>query len=96
MGESVSFAGHVQGSADFGDGMFIGADFTDANLSNAVASRASFRGATFERTVVEGMTGQVMGPITVITEGGTLELDDEPLERWFRRHGAQVEIFRAE
>jgi uncharacterized protein YjbI with pentapeptide repeats len=73
------------------DASFAGADFTRADLSGAVVDKTSLRNASLAEAVVTGLTGSIMGPVSVLP---TLTLDGAELEQWLGARGAALTVLR--
>ncbi|MGH3761762.1 pentapeptide repeat-containing protein [Actinophytocola sp.] len=98
-------------SAEFNRADFTEADLAGANLSGVLLTRSTFAhanltGVTAEKTVlrntildsadVNGFTGTVIGPISVIFRGQRSLLDGADLEQWFTARGGRVTRFYAD
>jgi hypothetical protein len=96
---SASLSGVDAGSASFrgarfGDSSLIEVDLRGADLSNATMVGSSFDVLMDDRTTVQGMTGTVLGPATILIEGQERNLDGTELEWWLTERGARVEVLR--
>lgn len=83
--------------ASFRGTEFLGASLCDvdmrgADLTDAVLQGNSFRVTVDDTTVVRGLTGTVLGPITVVSGEASRALAGAELEAWISARGGQVRV----
>ncbi|WP_165488442.1 pentapeptide repeat-containing protein [Actinomadura formosensis] len=88
----TSFAQADMRRATLGDAIFIRCDMNGIDLRGSVANMTSFSAVEFTNAKVEGMTGTVMGSLLVHGDDEATELTEVEMERWLRRHGADVSV----
>ncbi|MFJ8046249.1 pentapeptide repeat-containing protein [Kitasatospora sp. NPDC096147] len=83
--------------ASFRGALILGAglletDLRGADLSGAVLHENSFKVLVDGATVLDGLTGTVFGPVTLVREDGQVELGGAELERWIAARGGRVQV----
>ena len=92
----ADFTGADLTGANLGDALLTRSTLARANLTDATADKAVLRNTILDSAQVRGLTGTVIGPISVIFRGQRALLDGPDLEQWFNTRGARITRFHAD
>ncbi|WP_326847347.1 pentapeptide repeat-containing protein [Streptomyces kaniharaensis] len=88
----VDAAGATFRRTDLTNATLLQVDLRGADLSGATTANTSFTVHVDDRTLLRGLTGTLLGPVTVVTGDTERELDGLALQRWLTERGADVEV----
>ncbi|MFF6785597.1 pentapeptide repeat-containing protein [Streptomyces sp. NPDC012510] len=93
----ASMYGTDASHASFRGAHIMGADLLDANLrgadlSHAVLQENPFRVTLDHRTILQGLSGTLFGPVNLFEEGVGDELGGSELEKWLNDRGGNVRV----